>query len=87
MTLLDRINEASAAARHWLQYTSMQMGVAFSAFLAWIAAYPDQWQQLVSHLPEQVRPVVIAAVSLAAIIWARTRHQPGIKPKGGTDGQ
>lgn len=86
MSLLDRINAASAAARHWLQYTSMQMGVAFSAFLAWIAAYPDQWQQLVAHLPEPVRPVVIAAVSLAAIIWARTRQQPGIKPKGTADG-
>lgn len=87
MTVLDRINAASASARHWLQYTSMQMGVGFSAFLAWIAAYPDQWKDLVGQLPEPVRPFVIAGASLAALSWARVRTQPGIKPKGGGDGQ
>jgi hypothetical protein len=87
MSLIDRINAASAAARHWLQYTSMQMGVVFSAFLAWIAAYPDQWKDLVGQLPEPVRPFAIAAASLAALSWARTRQQPGIKPKGANDGQ
>lgn len=87
MSLLDRLRAAGASARHWLQYTSMQLGVVFSGFLAWIAAYPDQWKELVSQLPEPVRPFVAAGVSLAALSWARTRQQPGIKPKGGADGQ
>lgn len=87
MTFLDRLRAAGASTRHWLQYTSMQMGVGFSVFLAWIAAYPDQWKDLVGQLPEPVRPFVIAAASLAALSWARTRQQPGIKPKVGDNGQ
>jgi hypothetical protein len=87
MSILDRLRAAGASVRHWSQYTSMQLGAVFSAFLAWIAAYPDQWKELVGQLPEPVRPFVAAGVSLAALSWARTRQQPGIRPKGGTDGQ
>lgn len=87
MTLIDRITAASAAARHWLQHTSVQLAVVAGAVGAYAAAYPEQMQQAIALVPEQYRPLVTFAVLTLLPIWARVRTQPGIKAKGQTDGQ
>lgn len=87
MTLIDWFPPASAAVRHWLQYTSVQLAVVAGTVGAYAAAYPEQMQQAIALVPEQYRPLVTFAVLTLLPIWARVRTQPGIKPKGQTDGQ
>lgn len=84
MTILDRINAASASVRHWLKHTSVQLAVLAGAVGAYAAAYPDQAQQALALVPEQYRPLATFLVVTALPIWARVRSQ-GLTPKG--DGQ
>lgn len=81
MSILDRINAASASARHWLQYTSVQLAVLAGAVGAYAAAYPDQAQQALALVPEQYRPLATFLVVSILPIWARVRTQPSIAPK------
>lgn len=85
MTLIDRINAASASARHWLQYTSVQLALLVGPLASYAVAYPNETQQALALVPEHYRPLVTFAVFTVIPIWARVRTQPGIKPKG--DGQ
>lgn len=84
MSILDRINAASASARHWLKHTSVQLAVLAGATGAYAAAYPDQAQQALDLVPEQYRPLATFLVVTVLPIWARVRSQ-GLAPKG--DGQ
>ena len=58
---------------------SIRLGAVVSIVIGWMAAYPDQWQQLVSQLPEQVRPLV-GLVAFAVITYSRRAKQG--KPNG-----
>lgn len=88
MTLIDRINAASASARHWLKHTSVQLALLVASIGAWATAYPVEAEQLKAQafalVPEQYRPLVVFVVLVVIPTWARVRKQ-GIKPKG--DGQ
>ena len=67
--------------RWWLsmwKLWSIRLGVLASGFIAWIAAYPQDWQALVERLPEGVRPVV-GLIAFAAITYTR------MKPQGAKD--
>lgn len=57
---------------------SIRLGVLASGFIAWIAAYPQDWQALVERLPEGVRPAV-GLIAFAAITYTR------MKPQGAKD--
>ncbi len=88
MTIIDRINTASAAARHWLQYTTIQLAVLVAGIGAWATAYPAEAEQLKAQafalVPEQYRPLAVFVVLVVIPTWARVRKQ-GLAPKG--DGQ
>jgi len=56
------------------QLWSIRLGVVASGFIAWIAAYPQDWQALVERLPEGVRPVV-GVIAFAAIAYTRMKPQ------------
>lgn len=74
----------SVWAAHWWQFASVKLAVVAGFIAAAQAMYPNEYAQLMQALPEPVRPLVGALV-MGAALWARTRTQPGIKPKG--DGQ
>ena len=53
---------------------SIRLGMAASAGIAWIAAYPQDWQRVVEQLPERWRPAV-GAVAFIAIALSRMVKQ------------
>ncbi len=57
---------------------SIRLGVLASGFIAWIAAYPQDWQALVDKLPVEIRPLV-GLLAFAAITYSR------MKPQGAKD--
>ena len=72
------INRIWAGAKHWAQYTSVQLAVLAGAAGSYAAAYPDEARQVVELVPEQYRPLATFAVVTVLPIWARVRTQPGI---------
>ena len=56
------------------QLWSIRLGMVASGFIAWIAAYPQDWQALVEKLPEGIRPVV-GVIAFAAIAYTRMKPQ------------
>lgn len=82
MTKLRRAVLAAAAwAAHWWQFTSVKLALLFGAIETLRSTEPEQYAQLVLLLPEPVRPL-IGPATMAVVLWARMRQQPGIKPKG-----
>ena len=59
------------------QLWSIRLGMVASGFIAWIAAYPQDWQALVERLPDGIRPVV-GVIAFAAIAYTRMKPQ-GVK--------
>lgn len=55
---------------------SIRLGVVASTFIGWIAAYPQDWQEMVGKLPVEVRPLV-GLLAFAAITYTRMKPQGG----------
>lgn len=85
MTILDRINAASASARHWLKHTSVQLAWLVAVISAWAEARPDDAAQVKAQalalVPVQYRWLVVLIVVGVIPTWARVRRQ-GLAPKG-----
>lgn len=60
--------------REMWKLTSIRLGLLASMFIGWIAAYPQDWQNVVDQLPPPVRPLVGFA-AFAAITWSRMSKQ------------
>lgn len=55
--------------RMWALW-SIRLGALASIGIGWMAAYPDDWNQIVAQFPEGVRPL-IGLLAFAAITWSR----------------
>lgn len=88
MSIIDRLRQSAraafACAVHWWQFASIKLAVIAGLIAGLQATYPDQYAQIMGTVPEQWRPLVGLLVTGAAF-WARTKPQPGIKPKGTPD--
>ena len=60
MKLIDNINDA------W-RFASVRLAVIAGIIVAWTTTYPEQYEALVSQLPEQWRPLIGVVVAIIAV--------------------
>lgn len=61
-------------AHKWWRLWSMRLGIVFSMLVTWAATDPNGWQQAVSWLPEEIRPL-LGVAGFGLIFWSRMAKQ------------